>query len=100
MGDMGPSSSPNEPLFFLHHAQIDRLWWMWQQGNPETRNAEYEGIRERGPGIRGRPLLPGEVAPIDIPATLDDIMPFMKLADDLPVSTVMTTESDIMCYTY
>lgn len=25
-GDMGPSTSPNEPLFFLHHANVDRAW--------------------------------------------------------------------------
>jgi tyrosinase len=100
MGDMGPSSSPNEPLFFLHHAQIDRLWWLWQQENPEVRNKEYVGDRERVPGVSGRPLLPGEVAPVNPPASLEDVMPFMKLADDLPVSAVMTTESEILCYSY
>lgn len=100
MGDMGPSSSPNEPLFFLHHTQIDRLWWLWQQGNPSVRNTEYVGIRERTPGVGGRPLLPGEEPPHDPPSALSDIMPFMKLASDLPVSAVMTTENDILCYTY
>ncbi len=30
-GDMGaPNSSPNDPIFFLHHCNIDRLWAMWQ----------------------------------------------------------------------
>lgn len=100
MGDMGPSSSPNEPLFFLHHAQVDRLWWLWQQGNPTVRNSEYVGRREVTPGFGGRPLQPGEVAPVEIPAALTDVMPFMKLADDIPVSAVMTTENDLMCYTY
>jgi tyrosinase len=100
MGDMGPSSSPNEPLFFLHHAQVDRLWWLWQQGDPSVRKTEYAGKREITPGVGGRPLLPGEVAPVDPPAALTDIMPFMKLADDLPVSAVMTTENDLLCYTY
>lgn len=23
---MGPATSPNEPLFFLHHANVDRAW--------------------------------------------------------------------------
>lgn len=23
---MGPATSPNEPLFFLHHANVDRVW--------------------------------------------------------------------------
>lgn len=27
------SGSPNDPLFFLHHAQVDRLWAAWQQAN-------------------------------------------------------------------
>lgn len=28
-----PTISPNEPMFFLHHGNIDRLWWLWQQKN-------------------------------------------------------------------
>ncbi|KAH7398598.1 hypothetical protein BKA66DRAFT_546137 [Pyrenochaeta sp. MPI-SDFR-AT-0127] len=23
-------SSPNDPVFFMHHAMVDRLWWIWQ----------------------------------------------------------------------
>jgi len=23
-------SSTNDPVFFLHHAMLDRVWWMWQ----------------------------------------------------------------------
>jgi hypothetical protein len=30
-GTMLPSTSPNDPAFFLHHANIDRLWSVWQQ---------------------------------------------------------------------
>jgi tyrosinase len=30
-GDMGLSSSPNDPVFFLHHCNIDRLWASWQE---------------------------------------------------------------------
>ncbi|MGX5207293.1 tyrosinase family protein [Streptomyces violaceus] len=28
-GDMAPASSPNDPVFFLHHANVDRLWESW-----------------------------------------------------------------------
>ncbi len=30
-GTMDSSSSPADPLFWLHHANIDRLWVSWQQ---------------------------------------------------------------------
>lgn len=30
-GNMMPMTSPNDPIFFLHHCNIDRLWAVWQQ---------------------------------------------------------------------
>lgn len=30
-GDMGPASSPNDPVFFLNHCNVDRIWAGWQQ---------------------------------------------------------------------
>ncbi|KAF2999498.1 hypothetical protein E8E13_008840 [Curvularia kusanoi] len=30
-GDAGDFfSSPNDPVFFMHHAMLDRVWWLWQ----------------------------------------------------------------------
>lgn len=33
-GSMMAMSSPNDPVFWLHHCNIDRLWALWQQRNP------------------------------------------------------------------
>jgi tyrosinase len=33
-GDMQLSSSPNDPTFFLHHCQVDRIWAAWQAQHP------------------------------------------------------------------
>jgi uncharacterized protein YegL len=30
-GSMSFMASPNDPIFFLHHSNIDRLWAVWQQ---------------------------------------------------------------------
>lgn len=30
-GDMVTMDSVNDPVFFLMHANVDRLWWQWQQ---------------------------------------------------------------------
>lgn len=29
-GRMGEPSSPNDPVFFMHHANVDRIWAEWQ----------------------------------------------------------------------
>lgn len=30
-GDMATACSPNDPVFFLHHCNVDRLWASWQK---------------------------------------------------------------------
>ena len=32
-GNMNSNHSPNDPIFFLHHCQIDRIWARWQREN-------------------------------------------------------------------
>lgn len=33
-GSMMPQTSPNDPVFFLHHCNVDRLWAEWQRLHP------------------------------------------------------------------
>ncbi|QRN93329.1 tyrosinase family protein [Archangium violaceum] len=43
MGSMAAlDTSPNDPAFFLHHANVDRLWALWEQrhGNSYVPNGE------------------------------------------------------------
>lgn len=35
-GDMGRSTSPNDPVFFLHHCNVDRIWAAWQERHPNS----------------------------------------------------------------
>ena len=30
-------ASPGDPVFYLHHNYLDRLYWQWQQLNPNIR---------------------------------------------------------------
>ncbi|KAH6662768.1 hypothetical protein B0J14DRAFT_553656 [Halenospora varia] len=87
-GDLPASNSPNDPVFAFHHTQVDRLWWKWQQNNPAARTNAYEGPRYsiKNPSITT--------------STLSDLMNMAGLATDLPVSSVMSTQSDLLCYTY
>ncbi len=36
-GIMNTMASPADPIFFLHHAQVDRLWSIWQQTHQQAK---------------------------------------------------------------
>ena len=35
--------SPGDPLFYLHHTYLDKLWWTWQQSDLPTRLSDISG---------------------------------------------------------
>ncbi|MET9699381.1 tyrosinase family protein [Streptomyces sp. NPDC006529] len=35
-GQMGTGASPNDPVFWMHHAYIDKLWAEWQARHPRS----------------------------------------------------------------
>ncbi|KDQ13282.1 hypothetical protein BOTBODRAFT_372159 [Botryobasidium botryosum FD-172 SS1] len=44
-GDMAnPVWSPNDPIFFFLHTQIDRLWAAWQAKHPANKYAIGGGV--------------------------------------------------------
>ncbi|KAM0806551.1 putative Tyrosinase copper-binding domain-containing protein [Seiridium cardinale] len=84
-GDMGPATSPNEPLFFLHHANVDRVWAKWQ-GRNATRLADYTGFQDQDKKT---------------PASLTDTMPILQLGTTKPiVKDYMDIQAGPLCYTY
>ncbi|CAE6463755.1 hypothetical protein ACGC1H_006642 [Rhizoctonia solani] len=84
-GDVRRQYSPNEPLFFVHHATIDRLWTRWQ-GRNETRLQDYSGNSVQNTTANT--------------AELDDTMKYLGLAEDRPVASLMDTLSNGLCYKY
>lgn len=85
-GDFAQYTAPNDPLYFLHLANLDRLWWVWQHVDPLTRFDEYAGRRRHD---------------FDTPATLEDTITLgTKLAPDVKVSDAMWGQWKDMCYTY
>lgn len=89
---METNSERSDPIFWVHHAQIDRLWWRWQMKEPVNRTTiAYEGpttVDENGwPSL-------------DWNATLQDVFPMYRMADDVSVAELMDTEGEILCYRY
>ncbi len=39
-GDMTINSTPNDPMFFLHHNNVDRMWAAWQEANLASGEAD------------------------------------------------------------
>lgn len=38
-------ASPQDPVFFLHHANVDRMWSLWQGLSPEKRLKQVYGTQ-------------------------------------------------------
>ncbi|KAF8248047.1 Di-copper centre-containing protein [Wilcoxina mikolae CBS 423.85] len=44
LGDMGDAyNSPGDPLFYLHHGNLDRLFWEWQKKDLRRRLTDVSG---------------------------------------------------------
>lgn len=41
------AASIGDPLFFLHHTNLDRLWWDWQQADPDARTYAIGPLRNQ-----------------------------------------------------
>ncbi|KAI1335928.1 hypothetical protein F5Y15DRAFT_419386 [Xylariaceae sp. FL0016] len=72
-GDLNTMAAPNDPLFWLHHVQLDRLWWKWQQDEPSSRLHDY-GQSEEQPSAA---------------ANLEDVLAYSGFASDYTVGDAM-----------
>lgn len=82
-------SSPNDPTFWLHHAMVDRVYWIWQALHPNLANT-----------------IAGTITINNLPpsrnAVVSDILNMGGgvLAPDRPISDLFSTLSDPFCYIY
>jgi tyrosinase len=65
-------TSPNDPVFYFHHAMLNRIYWIWQvlhpeesrklfgtltmRNDPPSRNASLDDPLDMGGFHRGRPI--------------------------------------------
>lgn len=89
MGDL--FQSPADPIFYLHHANLDRLWWSWQKLNLTTRLTEISGPSEM-------------MKPTSPPVTLDFPMTLGVSYEQATVGDVMDIldcgKTGVLCYDY
>ncbi|KAF8905208.1 hypothetical protein CPB84DRAFT_1745537 [Gymnopilus junonius] len=78
-------SSPGDPMFYLHHANIDRIWWTWQQAVPSRL---YEIA---GPSSTVEPIYN---VTLEYPLLMGSLGPTLQIRD------IMDIHAEPSCYTY
>ena len=61
----GPTFSPNDVTFFLHHGMVDKIWADWQRKNKKNKNAFFGGsVQDRAKFPNGAPPYLGLRSPM------------------------------------
>lgn len=92
-GDPGRDvqTSPGDPLFYLHHGMIDRVWWIWQQLDVTTRTSA-EGISGTGTYLN---------SPESANTTMDTVIELgYAFEGNITMSELMSTTAGPFCYIY
>jgi len=84
-------NSINDPVFYLHHANIDRIWAIWQEKN-------LDRLRDAEGGA------PSVSSPSKVPIHLNSTIWMGFAAPDRAVREIMDTQNrdnaGILCYKY
>lgn len=115
---LNPISSPGDPLFYLHHAFIDKLWWDWQTADIGSRLYAIGGPTVKDPN-RPAPIpegMPstlrkraakrqatedhGSISNGTVVTTLDHRLSLLGLLPDVTAEDVMDIGNEYLCYQY
>ncbi|KAF2127046.1 Di-copper centre-containing protein [Dothidotthia symphoricarpi CBS 119687] len=88
LGTIGnAANSPGDPLFFLHHGNLDRIFWTWQQEDLKIRLKQVGG-----------PIFPFDYSGKNV--TLDFTVNMGKLAGNVTLEDLLNTQGKTLCYMY
>ena len=76
-----------DPLFYLHHGNLDHALWQWQQKDLPTRLNQVGG-----------PVVPFDYHGPNV--TLYFKINMGQLAGNATLKQLLDTESGVLCYTY
>jgi len=74
-----------DPLFFLHHAQLDRIWFTWQSRDPTTRVLQLSGKDSNN----ATELM-----------MLEKLLDVGGLDKQISVAQTLNTRAGVFCYAY
>ncbi|KAF3931414.1 Tyrosinase [Dactylella cylindrospora] len=83
-------ASPGDPIFYLHHATLDKMLWRWQQRCLPSRFFDVGG-----------PVVPFDYQNLAGPdITLSFKIGLGKLAPNVTLGSIMNLQGDVLCYDY
>ncbi|KAH7389990.1 hypothetical protein BKA66DRAFT_558580 [Pyrenochaeta sp. MPI-SDFR-AT-0127] len=101
-------SSPGDPLFYLHHTWLDKMWADWQAKDKTKRLTEMGGTNVMPQNMEG--FFPARPASIPRPTgaagdpgsttTLTHVLNMYGNGPNRTIADVMDTGGDILCYEY
>jgi tyrosinase len=75
-GDMTQMHSPNDPIFWFHHSNLDRMWAQWQSKDWSARSRDYSGTGQRNRKVR----LSDALSPFNV--TSEDAVDYKRFCYD------------------
>jgi tyrosinase len=87
VGTCADRAAKKDPVFYLHHGNIDRIFWEWQQKDLKTRLNQVGG-----------PIEPLDYSGKNV--TLDFKVNIGALAGDATLKELLDTTGGRLCYTY
>jgi len=93
----GPKWTPNDPLFFLHHAMVDKIWHDWQNKSPRNKYAFGGGSAQATSSFASFISYPNGLPPY---MGYDSLLPSDGLWGNVTVWDVIDTKAGELCYTY
>lgn len=103
------AGSIGDPLFFLHHTNLDRLWWDWQRADPDARtyaigplrNSPTETFRATfGPLPAPGPEFLDYSGDNGNVTTLNHVLWLAGLAPNITIADVMDLSNNLNCAEY
>ncbi|KAJ6626038.1 Di-copper centre-containing protein [Mycena sp. CBHHK59/15] len=93
----GPTFSANDPLFWMHHAMVDKMWFDWQNRHLSNTKAFFGGSVQALENVTYHNIYPNGAAPF---YNINSIMPSDGLFPQAKISDVISTTEGMLCYVY
>ncbi|CAE6417106.1 unnamed protein product [Rhizoctonia solani] len=89
-----PTFSANEPMFHMHHGNVDRLWWLWQEKSEINKAAFHGGSVQNMSALAAYPN--GQTPWLN----KTSLIPTAGMYESYSIEQVMDTRSWPLCYVY